>query len=75
MAEFIITTDYEGRHAKVTFCQDDEPAVRDWMMAAESLLCVAASRSPDGFEKGMELICAGACTYRKKPGQRGTHDD
>ena len=42
----------------------------DWpfeklMMACEYLLCLTASQSLAGFEKALELLCAGATTYRK----------
>lgn len=75
MAKFIVETDYEGRNVQITMSEDDLPEFHDWMMAAEYLMCVTAGKSDAGFEKALELMCEGACTWRNKPWPKGKSRD
>ncbi len=42
----------------------DKPEFGQWMVAAEYLLSVVASKSHAGYEKALDLIREGAMTYR-----------
>lgn len=62
--EFIIHTYLDRNLVRVYF--DEEPEFASWMMATEYMMCLTASKSNLGFEKCMELLMEGACTYKSE---------
>lgn len=65
MAKIVITTKQYNDKGEVKVKSDDAEFI-DMMMATEYMMHITCQQSKAGYDKGQELLCKGAMTYKEK---------